>query len=116
MRPSGINGLDIIVSGERPSNPAELLSSRRMEDLIRQAKSHYDMVVLDSPTLLHMADGRVLASYVEAVLLVVKSEATPRKLVKEACANLRSVTGKLMGVVLNQVDLRGEQSIYSHTP
>ncbi len=115
VHPSGVHGLDVIPCGERPSNPAELLSSRRMGELIRQAKSQYDMVVLDSPTLLHMADGRVLASYVEAVLLIVKSEATPRKLVKQACANLRSVTGKIMGVVLNQVDLHGEQSSYSHS-
>lgn len=114
VRPSGVHGLDVIVSGERPSNPAELLSSRRMGELIRQAKTQYDMVVLDSPTLLHMADGRVLASYVEAVLLIVKSEATPRKLVKQACANLRSVTGKIMGVVLNQVDLHGEESSYAN--
>jgi succinoglycan biosynthesis transport protein ExoP len=115
VRPSGIQGLDVMVSGERPSNPAELLSSSRMRELIRQAKTQYDMVVLDSPTLLHMADGRVLASYVEAVLLIVKSEATPRKLVKQACANLRSVTGRIMGVVLNQVDLHGEESSYSNS-
>ena len=115
IRPSGVHGLHVIVSGSRPENPAELLSSQRMEELLRHARSQYDVVVIDSPTLLHMADSRLLASYVEAVVLVVKSGDTPKKLVKEAFANLRSVSARVVGVVLNCVDLRNEEYSSSYS-
>lgn len=115
IRPSGVHGLHVIVSGGRPKNPAELLSSQRMEELLQHARSQYDVVVIDSPTLLHMADSRLLASYVEAVVLVVKSGATPKKLVKEAFANLRSVSARVVGVVLNCVDLRNEEYSSSYS-
>jgi capsular exopolysaccharide synthesis family protein len=115
VRPSGILGLHVIVSGDRPANPAELLSSSRMEELLHDARSQYDVVVIDSPTLLHMADSRLLASYVEAVVLVVKSGETPKKLVKEAFANLRSVSARVAGVVLNCVDLRNEEYSASYS-
>jgi capsular exopolysaccharide synthesis family protein len=115
VRPTGVPGLHVIVSGSRPANPAELLSSDRMEELLRHACTHYDVVVVDSPTLLHMADSRLLASYVEAVVLVVKSGDTPKKLVKEAFANLRSVSACVVGVVLNCVDLRHEEYSASYS-
>ena len=115
IRPSGIPGLHVIVSGSRPENPAELLSSQRMQELLRHAVTQYDVVVVDSPTLLHMADSRLLASYVDAVVLVVKSGDTPKKLVKEAFANLRSVSAKVVGVVLNCVNLRTQEYSSSYS-
>jgi polysaccharide biosynthesis transport protein len=110
-----VRGLNLIVSGGMPPNPAELLSSDRMRDLIRQARTHFDVVIVDSPTLLHMADSRVLASYVEAVVLVVRSGFTPKKLVKQAFASVRSVSDRFVGIVLNQVDLTNEEYSYSYS-
>lgn len=115
IRPSGVPGLHVIVSGSRPPNPAELLSSHRMQELLRHACTQYDVVVVDSPTLLHMADSRLLASYVEAVVLVVKSGDTPKKLVKEAFANLQSVSARVAGVVLNCVNLRHQEYSASYS-
>jgi len=115
IRPSGVPGLHVIVSGNRPVNPAELLSSPRMQELLRHAVTQYDVVVVDSPTLLHMADSRLLASYVEAVVLVVKSGDTPKKLVKEAFANLQSVSARVAGVVLNCVNLRHQEYSSSYS-
>jgi polysaccharide biosynthesis transport protein len=115
IRPSGVPGLHVIVSGSRPANPAELLSSHRMEELLCNACTQYDVVVVDSPTLLHMADSRLLASYVEAVVLVVKSGDTPKKLVLEAFANLRSVSARVVGVVLNCVDLSNQEYSSSYS-
>jgi Mrp family chromosome partitioning ATPase len=86
-----------------------------MEELLRQAAMVYDVVILDSPILLSMADSRVLASYVEAVALVIHSGHTPRKLVKQACANLRNVPGRVIGVVLNQADPSGEDYAYEYS-
>lgn len=115
VSPSGVAGLNVIVSGGRPRDPAELLSSDRMEELVRQAMMQYDVVIVDSPTLLNMADSRVLASYVDAVVLVVKSGATPKKLVKQAFTNLHSVSARVIGVVLNQVDMHSEEYSSSYS-
>lgn len=113
--PSPVQGLSVIVSGGRPPNPAELLSSARMEELLLEARTQYDVVILDSPTVLNMADSRVLASCVEAVVLVIKSGFTPRKLVKQAYTSLLSVSARIVGVVLNQVDLRNEEYSYVYS-
>jgi succinoglycan biosynthesis transport protein ExoP len=115
VRPSGVAGLDVIAGSEKPVRPAELLSSVRMEEFLHQAKMVYDVVILDSPILLNMADSRVLASHVEAVLLVVHGGVTPRKLVLQACANLRNVPGRVIGAVLNQMDTSGEDYSYAYT-
>jgi protein-tyrosine kinase len=96
-----VPGLSVIVSGGRPRNPAELLSSDRMHDLIRAPQSQFDIMLVDSPTLLNMADSRILASYVSAVVLIVKSGDTPKKLAKQAFTNPRSVSARIVGVVLN---------------
>ncbi len=115
VRRSEVAGLDVIAGAERPLHPAELLSSARMEDFLHQAAMVYDVVILDSPILLSMADSRVLASHVQAVALVVHGGLTPRKLVKQACANLRNVPGRMIGVVLNQVDTSGEDYAYAYS-
>jgi len=108
-----VPGLSVIVSGGRLRNPADLLSSDRMHDLIRAAQSQFDMVLVDSPTRLNMADSRILASYVDAVVLIVKSGDTPKKIVKQAFTNLRTVSARIVGVVLNQADRRSEEYSYS---
>jgi succinoglycan biosynthesis transport protein ExoP len=115
VRASGVTGLDIIAGSEKPLRPAELLSSERMGELLRQAGMVYDVVILDSPILLSMADSRVLASFVEAVALVVHSGQTPRKLVKQACANLRNVPGRVIGAVLNQADASDDDYTYEYS-
>jgi len=112
---TGVSGLDIIAGAERPLHPAELLSSPRLDEFIRQAALEYDVVMLDSPILLNMADSRVLASLVESVVLVIHGGQTPRKLVKQACANLRNVPCRLIGIVLNQMDISGEDYAYGYS-
>jgi capsular exopolysaccharide synthesis family protein len=114
VRPSGIERLDVIVCGGRSRHPSELLSSERMPALIREAKERYDFVVIDSPTLLKITDGRILATYVDAVALVVRSGSTPKALVKQAYSNLASVSDKIVGVILNRWDLSDPRNYYSH--
>lgn len=111
---SGVERLDVIVCGERSRRPSELLSSERMPRLIRQAKERYDFVVIDSPTLLKITDGRILATYVDAVALVVRSGATPKAVVKQAYSNLAAISDRIVGVILNRWDLSDPRNYYSH--
>jgi polysaccharide biosynthesis transport protein len=113
VQPSNVPGLDVIVCGERPPNPAELLSSDRMRRIIQQAKLRYDVVVVDSPTLLNMADSRILASYVDSVVLIIRSRATPKVLAKQACANVRGADATIIGAVLNRLETGDSDYSYS---
>ena len=109
---TGVSGLYVLLSGPRPENPAELLSSDAMEALIREATSAYSFVVLDSPPLLDVADGRILASMANATVLVVKSGGAPRQVVQFAESQVRSSGANLLGVVLNNIDARGDDYRY----
>jgi capsular exopolysaccharide synthesis family protein len=113
VQPSDVPGLDIITCGERPLNPAELLSSNRMSLIIHKAKSLYDLVILDSPTLLYMADSRILASYADSVVVIVRSRSTPTVLAKQACANVRGANTPILGVVLNRLEMGDSTYSYS---
>jgi Mrp family chromosome partitioning ATPase len=95
-----------LLSGPPPINPAELLSSDSMWALMREATTLYTFVVLDSPPLLDVADGRILASKVDATVLVVNTGNAPRQAVQYAGAQVRSAGANLIGVVLNNIDIR----------
>jgi polysaccharide biosynthesis transport protein len=111
---SGVPGLSLLTCGRIPGSPVELISTERMPDLIQQAQQEFDFVVVDSATLINVTDSRILASYVDAVILVVRSGSTSRKLVKQAHDNLRTVSAKVIGLVLNQLDRHDEQYSYSY--
>ncbi len=111
-QPTGIERLDCLVCGPVPPNPSELIFSGRMRDLIREASAEYDLALIDAPPLLNVADGRILATMVEGVVMVVKSGATPREMVRRAEIYVSEVGGRLIGVVLNDVDLRRDGYYY----
>ncbi len=112
VQPSGMENLDALVSGPVPPNPAELLSSERMRAVLGEAKTEYHFVVVDSPPLLNVADSRILAALVEGVVLVVKGGATPREMVQRAQAYVQDVGANLIGVVLNNLDVRSSDGYY----
>lgn len=107
-----IAGLDVLVSGPIPPNPAELLSSDRMKRLIKEALEEYKFVVVDSPPLLNVADSRILATLVEGVVLVIKGGETSRELARRAQSYASDVGARVIGVVLNNIDLHREEYSY----
>jgi succinoglycan biosynthesis transport protein ExoP len=103
---TGVPNLSIVASGRFPPNPAELLGSARMQEILHEAKARFDVVLLDSPPLLAVTDAAVLATMVDGVVLVIRTERTKRDAVRRALGHVRSVRGRLLGVVLNDVDMR----------
>jgi Mrp family chromosome partitioning ATPase len=77
-----------------------------MRDLLSEATKDYEFVVLDSPPLLNVADGRILATLVDGAVLTVKGGETARDLARRAQDHIRDVGGNLIGVVLNDLDVR----------
>jgi succinoglycan biosynthesis transport protein ExoP len=106
VRPTGVVNLDCLVCGPVPPNPSELLSSDRMQRLIMEAMEEYQFVLIDAPPLLNVTDGRILATMVEGAILVVRGGFTPQELAQQAQLHVRDVGARLIGVVLNDVDVR----------
>ena len=106
VRPTGIANLDCLECGPVPPNPSELLSSDRMQMLISEGMEEYQFVLVDAPPLLNVADGRILATMVQGAILVVRGGFTPRELAHQAQLHVRDVGAHLIGVVLNDVDVR----------
>lgn len=100
VRPSGIEGLDLIDCGPLPANPSELLSSPRMEDLLARQRTNYDYIIIDSPPVLLMSDAKVLAGIVDATLLVFNAAATSRGAAQRTIRELKQVNARIVGCVL----------------
>ncbi len=96
-----VPGLRVLPSGPQPPNPSEALGSRRMRQVLEEMRHMADVVILDSPPLLAVADGLVLAATVDAAILVVRSGATRRTLAQRAKDHLDRVEARLLGVVVN---------------
>jgi succinoglycan biosynthesis transport protein ExoP len=103
-----IPNLSLLPCGPIPPNPAELLSSERMKELLRQMAEQYDHVLLDSPPLINVTDPVILSAMVDGVILVVHGGKSTRTVAHRARQELSSVGAKIFGVVLNNVDMRRE--------
>jgi len=94
--------VSILPAGNVQSRPYELLSSRRLQALLEEARRHYDYVLVDTPPVAPLADCRLLGRCVDGFIVVVAANKTPRKLLAEALRVLES--SKLLGVVFNGDD------------
>jgi succinoglycan biosynthesis transport protein ExoP len=108
-----INGLQLLACGYQPPNPAELLGSPMMKQILEALRAHYDWVLLDAPPVLAMADAPVLCSLVEGVVLVLAAEVATKPAVMRAIDQVQGVGGKLVGVMLNKVNLERNSYYYS---
>jgi polysaccharide biosynthesis transport protein len=101
-----VPNLSVLPCGPLPPNPAELISSERMKELLRQMAERYDHVLIDSPPLMNVTDPIILSSLVDGVILVIHGGKTSRAVTTRARQELMNVGAKIFGVVLNNVDLR----------
>lgn len=102
----GETSVDVLVSGMVPSNPLELLSSKRFGEVLRAMAEHYDRIIIDSAPTHAVSDALALSSYADALIYVVKSDDTPAPLAAKGIKRLRDVGAPITGVVLNKVDLK----------
>ena len=96
--------IQVVTSGGEVPSPHDILQSQRMKALIADLRGRYDLVILDTPAILAVADGLIVANMADAALMVVRWEKTPREVAATAVRSLRSVGTKLMGLALSQVD------------
>ncbi len=104
-----VERLFFLSAGTVPSNPAELLGSKRMQAALSFLCHMYDYVVIDTPPLGLVSDALLVAPLVDGVVLVVNSQTTDYTLVQKTQARLAHVRPKVLGVVLNKVDVKSHE-------
>jgi capsular exopolysaccharide synthesis family protein len=109
-----IPNLVAIPTGPLPPNPADLLSSHKLADALRELRSQYKFIVIDSPPIMAATDAVILSVQADGVLLVVRSGETPKEAFTRARDLLSSVKCHLLGVVLNAVDSSAPDYYYSY--
>jgi succinoglycan biosynthesis transport protein ExoP len=112
---TGIENLSILPSGVLPSDAVGILNSQRMSDMIAELKLRYDIILLDSPPMLGVSDASVLASEVDQTVIIVQHRRFPRAMLTRVKQAILGVGGTVLGVVLNNVDLKHDQNYYYYT-
>ena len=106
------SGLSVMSSGPIPPNPAELLGSDQMRRLMTALQAHYTHVIVDSPPISSFTDGVLISTMVDGVLLVVHGGKSSRHIVRRSKQLLSDVGAKVLGVVLNNVNLQSHDYYY----
>ncbi len=106
VRPTEVPNLSVLGSGHFPPNPSELLGSPNMRGVLETARQHFDLVLFDSPPVLAVTDAAVLSTIVDGTILVVRMGSTAREAVRRALGQLRAVHSRVLGGVLNDVDMK----------
>ncbi len=105
--------LFVIASGPIPPSPTELVSSPRMEQVVQELARTYDVVVIDSPPILGLADAPALSALADGVIFVVESDRSRRGSLKTALRRLRAMRPILLGAVLTKFDPTRSGNRYS---
>lgn len=104
IKQTAIKGLYVLPAGASPPNPAELLGSRTMRELVEALKTEFELVIFDTPPVLSAADAPVLARYADGTIMVVRAGSTDRNASRQAMHQLEMVGARILGAVLNDPD------------
>jgi capsular exopolysaccharide synthesis family protein len=99
----GLDNFHIITYGHRPPNPTELISSQRMNTLLGELRQEFDIILVDAPPLLPVADSMVLSTKVDGVIMVYMVGKAPRNSLRLAKERLEAVQARILGLVLNDI-------------
>jgi capsular exopolysaccharide synthesis family protein len=112
LQATDVPGFMFMAAGPVPPNPAELLAGEKMASLLDTASENFDVVIVDAPPVLGLADAPLLASIAAGTLLVLGAGETRRGVVKAALKRLHFARAQTIGVVLNKFDMRAANYAY----
>lgn len=112
---SSVPNLFILPSGAPPLDPSGLISSSRMDQLLVEARKRFDIVLFDSPPVLGVSDASLLVHKADATLLVLQPKRMPLKALLRAKTTIENAGGRLMGLVMNNVDISGDTQYQYYT-
>jgi polysaccharide biosynthesis transport protein len=111
-RTAVLPNLYVLPAGTPPPNPAELLASTNMRDVLAELRQEYDHIVVDTPPTLSVTDAVVLSPRIDALVLVIRCGQTTKQALRRARDVLAQVNAKVVGVLLNAVDLSSPDYYY----
>ena len=112
VRSSILPTLFVLTAGTPPPNPAELLASSNMRDILAELREQYDHIIVDTPPTLSVTDAVVMSTRADAVVLVIRSGQTTKQALRRARDLLMQVNARVAGVLLNAVDLTSPDYYY----
>ena len=101
--------IDILTAGAQVSNPSELINGKAFEELLKELKEEYDLVLLDCPPVSNLTDGILVSKLVDGTVYVIESNRVDRELVSSTLDELKTNGANLLGTVLTQVDVKKEK-------
>jgi capsular exopolysaccharide synthesis family protein len=107
-----VTGLSLISRGACHTNPSELLVSKQMRELLANVRDSFDFVLIDSPPIIAIPDASVLSAMVDGVLFVLNSTQSTFASARKAMERLESVEARVLGVILNKIDVRNPDYAY----
>ena len=107
---TGEEKLDILLVGDIPPNPQELLASQKLQSLLKRLSEIYDRIIIDCPPVLPVSDSLILANSVDAAIYVVRSDKTPVAQIRRGLELLRRTRVEMLGIALNQTDISKSDS------
>lgn len=109
-----IDNLTLLPSGVIPPNPAEMLASNRMNQMLSELKEQFEMIIIDSPPVLAVTDAQILASKSDGVLCVLRAGKVKRQMAQKMLERLNYVGANILGVLLNKIQTKKSDAIYSY--
>ncbi len=106
LQTTSVQGLSLIARGVVPPNPPDLLGSARMKEMLDVLRTRFEFVLVDASPVIGVTDAEVLSAFCEAVVFVMHSQKTSRFSARQALQTLESVRARILGVVLNGIDIR----------
>lgn len=103
IQETSINQLSLLPSGPVPSNPSELMDSIAMRNLLDQMKEQYDVILMDTPSVLSVSDSVIVSALCDGIIMVVAAGKVKRERLKKAQEQLTHVNARMLGIVINRV-------------
>ncbi len=114
IQETGVPNLDILTSGPKPPNPAEIVSSSAMQRILQRCRELYDFVLVDVPPVLAVSDAVALAPSVDGVLLVASHGMATREGARRSVEMLKKVEARVLGLVVNNVEISTRRYGYGY--
>ncbi|WP_034549875.1 CpsD/CapB family tyrosine-protein kinase [Carnobacterium funditum] len=100
---TGIENLFILTSGIIPPNPSELLASKRMDELLVELETEFDLIIFDLPPVMAVTDAQIMASKVDGTIFVIRKDSSTKDRIMQSKNLLQKVNANVIGVVLNRI-------------
>jgi protein-tyrosine kinase len=113
-QPTNVPNLAVLTSGPLPTSPVELVTSNRMREALTAAVADYDMILLDSPPIMSVADAIALTSFADGVVMVVQPGKVPQDVIRRATSQILAVKGRILGVLMNGVNMKRDGPYYAY--